>query len=117
MSINQIIVVALQGFQFEHAISVVPEENIDYTKGGDVMTGAEFIEQFVLGILTFHGFVMFTILVLFWMYFVNFLGKLFFNREKKSKSTVLHDYHDTNIPDFICWDCDQANTGDMADVV
>ncbi len=118
MSINQLIVVALQGFQFEHAILGVPEENIDYTKGGDVMTGAEFVEQFVLGILTFHGFVMFIILTALWLVFVNFLGSLFFNR--KRRPTVLHDYHEANmkdsIPDFICWDCDQANTGDMADV-
>lgn len=112
MSINQIIEVVFQGYHSEQTIDVLAD---DLVRGGEMMTGAEFIEQFVLGILTFHGFVMFTILVLFWMYFVNFLGKLFFNREKKS--TVLHDYHDTNIPDFICWDCDQANTGDMADVV
>ena len=114
MSIKQIIEVVFQGYQFEQALGVVPEENIDYTKGGDVMTGAEFVEQFVLGILTFHGFVTFTLLTLIWLAFVNFLGSLFFNR--KRKSTVLHDYHDINIPDFICWDCDQANTGDMADV-
>lgn len=109
MSIKQIIEVVLQEYHSEQLLDV----GID-TKGGELMTGAEFVEQFVLGILTFHGFVMFTLLTLIWLAFMNFLGYLFFNR--KRRSTVLHDYHDTDIPDFICWNCDQANTGDMADV-
>ncbi len=110
MSIN-LIEVVLQGYQSEHLQEVLAN---DMKKGGGAMTGAEFIEQFVLGILTFHGFVTFSLLVILWLGMMNFLFKVLFKREKKS--TVLHDYHDINIPDFICWDCDQANTGDMADV-